>query len=69
MDRDLLRKDLIQAPAWIADFIRPLTESPKARGAVPWVQNHGYASDRRYATRGYGVRGARGLKSTAPGGR
>ncbi len=26
-DRDLLRKDLIQAPAWIADVLRPLTES------------------------------------------
>jgi hypothetical protein len=27
-DRGRLRKDLIYAPAWIADLIRPLVENP-----------------------------------------
>ena len=41
--------------------VRPpsLRDGIPTRGAAPWIEIHGYASDRRYATRGHGVCGDR----------
>ena len=49
-DRSALRKDLLYAPAWIADLLLPLTETPPRHEYVP--ANHHPTTPSRFPTSG-----------------